>query len=248
MASPALTGEWEYQLHLIQNGQLSRTQFMADIRLMSSKIVESILAFKDSDETQVPTKIISPSDGQFMVETFRCFKSQDGKIAIYKVIGNRKMSEEEIAELIEKRHIGPLEGFKSRFGKPYIASLELTDDYQVKFNFGPKVEAIVPLEDLQKNPCVGECPLCKGKVYATNTAFICENGQTETKCTFRVARILLNRMIPDEEFQRLLKTGKTSILDKFKSKRTGKLFSAQLILKEDGSIGFEFKKAPMKLS
>ena len=248
LASPALTGEWEYQLHLIQSGQLSRTQFMADIRLMSSKIVESILAFKDSDETQVPTKIISPSDGQFMVETFRCFKSQDGKIAIYKVIGNRKMSEEEITELVEKGHVGPLEGFKSRFGKPYIASLELTDDYQVKFNFGPKVEAIVPLEDLKKNPCVGECPLCKGKVYATNTAFICENGQTETKCTFRVARILLNRMIPDEEFQRLLKTGKTGILDKFKSKRTGKLFSAQLILKEDGSIGFEFKKASMKLS
>ena len=46
-----------------------------------------------------------------------------------------------------------------------ICSLELTDDYQVKFNFGPKVEAIVPLEDLQKNPCLGECPICKGKNY-----------------------------------------------------------------------------------
>ncbi len=248
LASPALTGEWEYKLHLIQNGQLSRTQFMSDIRLMSSKIVESILSFKDSDETQIPTKIISPSDGQFMVETFRCFKSQDGKIAIYKVIGNRKMSEAEIAELIEKKHIGPLTGFKSKFGKPYTASLELTDDYQIKFNFSLKPEINLSIENLHENPYLGECPICKGKVYATESSFICENIQNEGKCTFRIARILLNRVIPDEEFKRLLKTGKTSILDKFKSKRTGKLFSAQLILKDDGSIGFEFKKNPIKLN
>lgn len=245
LASPALTGEWEYKLHLIQNGQLSRTQFMADIRTMSSKIVASILAFKDSEEEHQQTKIISPTDGKCMQETFRAFKSQDGKISIFKVIGNRRMSEDEIRELIENKHIGPLDGFVSKFGKPYSASLDLTDDFQVKFNFGEKAEvAPISTEDLEKFDVVGNCPVCGGKVYGTDTAFVCENTQKDKTCKFRVTRMLLSRLIPNEQFEKLLKDKKTDLLERFKSKRTGKYFSAYLVLKENGDIGFEF--APKK--
>ena len=52
--------------------------------------------------------------------------------------------------------------------------------------------------------------------------------------------MLLSRLIPNEQFEKLLKNGKTDLLDRFKSKRTGKYFSAYLILKEGGNIGFEF--------
>lgn len=242
LASPALTGEWEYRLHLIQDGQLSREQFMSDIKTMASKIVESVLAFKDSESEHRPTEIISPSDGKCMVETFRAFKSQDGKISIFKIIGNRKMSESEIAELLKNRHVGPLDGFVSKFGKSYSATLELNDDYQVKFNFGEPKVAPIPKEELEKFNVIGKCPICGGKVYTTETAFVCENTQKETPCKFRVTKMLLSRLIPDDQFERLLKDGKTNLLDKFKSKRTGKFFSAHLILKSDGNIGFEFEK------
>ena len=242
LASPALTGEWEYQLHLIQEGQLARTQFMSDIRTMSSKIVESILAFKDSENNHRNTEIISPTDGKCMLETFRSFKSQDGKISIFKVIGNRKMTEAEIEELINNKHIGPLDGFVSKFGKPYSASLELTEDYQVKFNFGEPKVAPISQEELGKCEVIGTCPVCGGKIYVTDSAFVCENTQTEKKCKFRVTKTLLNRPIPNDQFILLLTTGKTDLLDKFKSKRTGKFFSAHLSLKKDGSIGFEFEK------
>lgn len=247
LASPALTGEWEYRLHLIQNGQLSRTQFMADIRSMSSKIVESILAFKDSEENHKPTTIISPSDGKPMVETFRTFKSQDGKISIFKVIGNRKMAENEIAELLANKHIGPLNGFVSKFGKPYSASLVLTDDYQVKFNFEDVHESPALPETFEDCEVVGACPLCNGKVYSTDGAFVCEHVKDKT-CKFRISNILLTRMIPPEQFKKLLSTGKTDLLDHFKSKRNGKFFSAYLVMKEGGNIGFEFaakKEAPV---
>ena len=242
LASPALTGEWEYRLHLIQNGQLSREQFMSDIKTMSSKIVESVLAFKDSEDEHRPTEIISPSDGKCMVETFRAFKSQDGKISIFKVIGNRKMSEAEIAELVQNRQVGPLDGFVSKFGKPYSATLELNDEYQVKFNFGEPKVAPIPQEELEKFEVIGQCPICGSKVYATDTAFVCENTQNEKPCKFRVTKVLLNRLIPNEQFRLLLTSRKTDLLDKFKSKRTGKYFSAHLILKDDGNIGFEFEK------
>lgn len=241
LASPALTGEWEHRLLLIQNGQLSREQFMADIRSMSSKLVESILSFNDSEEEHRQTQIISPTDGKCMVETFRCFKSQDGKVSIFKVIGNRKMSEEEIKELIENKHIGPLDGFVSKFGKPYSASLNLTDDYQVKFNFDNVTEQkpILP-EDIEKGEVVGNCPLCGGKVHILEGHFVCENVLKD--CKFRVARTLLSRIIPEDQFAKLLKDKRTDLLDRFKSKRNGKLFSAYLILKDDGNIGFEFAK------
>lgn len=239
LASPALTGEWEYRLHLIQEGQLSREKFMADIRSMSSKIVESILAFKESEQTQTPTKIISPSDGKPMLETFRGFKSQDGKISIFKVIGNRKMSEAEIEELLTQKHIGPLSGFVSKFGKAYSASLLLSEDFQVKFDFGTSAEIPIPQEDLDQCEVIGKCPVCGGKVYITDTAFTCENTQKKT-CKFRVVRSLLGREIPKDQFDKLLTLGKTDLLDKFKSKRNGKFFSAYIVMKSGGNIGFEF--------
>ena len=123
--------------------------------------------------------------------------------------------------------------------------MDLTDDFQVKFNFGEKAEvAPISTEDLEKFDVVGKCPVCGGKVYGTDTAFVCENTQRDKTCKFRVTRMLLSRLIPNEQFERLLKDKKTDLLERFKSKRTGKYFSAYLVLKENGDIGFEF--APKK--
>jgi DNA topoisomerase-3 len=211
---------------------------------MTSKIVENILAFKESDQEGRQTQIISPSDGLPMLETFRSFRSQDGKISIFKMIGNRRMSEKEIIELLKDKKIGPLEGFRSKAGKAFSAILELTDDYQVKFNFQKGEGNYSTLEDLSGYPSVGVCPLCKSVVRATDVNFVCECVQGET-CTFRMARTLLHRTIQDEQFEKLLATGKTDLIDRFRSKKTGKFFSAYLVLKENGTIGFEFVKKPV---
>lgn len=219
---------------------------MSDIRLMASKIVESILAFKEEDQEGRTSQIISPSDGLPMIETFRAYRSQDGKFSVFKMIGNRKMSEEEIAKLIANRTLGPLEGFRSKFGKPFSATLEFTDNYQVRFNFGSQEVAPTVIENLAEYPVVGQCPLCQGKVYATEGNFICENSQkSENKCKFKIVRLLLHRLLPNEQIEKLLKTGKTDLIERFRSKKTGKLFSAYLVLKENGIVGFEFvKKTP----
>ena len=39
---------------------------------------------------------------------------------------------------------------------------------------------------------------------------------------------------------KMLNEGKTDMLDRFRSKRTGKYFSAHLTLDDKGKIGFEF--------
>ncbi len=242
LSSPALTGEWEHRLRMVQEGELSRTQFMTDIRRMTSKIVESILAFKEIDQEGRSTCILSPSDGMPLLETFRCFRSQDNKICIYKVIGNRRMNENEIAELIKNGRIGPLIGFKAKTGKPFSAVLELTEDYKVKFNFNAAQDESHFVENLEEYPMLGQCPVCKtGNVYATEVSFVC-NRHMEHACKFRITRVLLNRSIPDEQFEKLLLKGKTDLIERFRSKRTGKYFSAYLVLNKDGTIGFEFAK------
>jgi DNA topoisomerase-3 len=45
---------------------------------------------------------------------------------------------------------------------------------------------------------------------------------------------------------KMLETGKTDLLDKFWSQRTRRPFNAFLVLKEDGSTGFEFAPRPPK--
>ncbi len=65
-----------------------------------------------------------------------------------------------------------------------------------------------------------------------------ENG--EDKILVRCSRRILARDIPREQFMKMLETGKTDLLDKFWSQRTRRPFNAFLVLKEDGTTGFEF--------
>lgn len=251
LTSPAMTGEWEFRLHEIEHKKLSRKEFMAQIAEMTKDMVEKTRNF---DEFSINTKIsaiISPTDGKPMIETFRSYRSQDEKLTIYKTMGNRRLSEEEIKELLEKKSIGPLDDFKSKAGKPFSAMLKLDEDFKVKFDFGTTEGAEGgPIDYSQFEP-VCKCPLAQrglcshseGTVYATPQAYQCEHyKEPNTKCTFRVSRTLLSRSIPEEQFKKLVTEGKTDLLDQFKSNRTKRFFSAHLILKEDGTIGFEFEQ------
>jgi DNA topoisomerase III len=55
------------------------------------------------------------------------------KFAIWKEIASRKMTKEEALILIEKKELDGLEGFKSRAGDPFTASLFVTEEGKVQF-------------------------------------------------------------------------------------------------------------------
>lgn len=257
LTSPAMTGEWEYRLRLIEKNDLTRKDFMSGISAMATKIVERAKAFVEADADATETDIVSPTDGEKMMESFRSFRSKDGKVVIYKTIGNRKMSKDEVAELLEKRIIGPLDGFKSKIGKPYSAFLKLDDDFKVKFQFGTAASGDraegsqrAP-EDLSGAEAVAPCPkgargLCKcpgGMMLETTSQYVCSHSADPEKgCGFKIWRNMLSHSIRREEIQSLAETGKTPLIDDFVSKRNGKKFSAYLVLKDGGDLGFEFEK------
>ncbi len=251
LTSPTMTGEWEQKLRQIENGKLTRADFMKGIVKVTGDIVERAKSFQESDAGARETSIISPTDNKPILETLRTFKSQDDTLVVYKTIGGRKFNEDEIKVLIEKKLIGPLDGFRSKAGKPFSASLVLNQENKVKFvfanndtNANGEPEEPVDLATLTQ---IGKCPKDGARVMAAPKAFACENTFGETKtCDFRIFRNMLSKQLPEEEIIKLLEEGKTGLIEKFISNRTKKPFSAFLILKKGGRIGFEFPPRPPK--
>lgn len=252
LTSPSMTGEWEQKLRLIERKQLSRKTFMDGICAMTTQIVDKARNFVEEEVESHEVDIPNPIDGSKLIETFRAYKSKDGKFIIYKTIGNRKISEEEVRELVTKGKVGPLEGFKSKMGRPYTATLKLDENFAVKFQFGDNPDGTERRpENLEDAPVIGKCPksamgLCKcktGELVETETAYVCRcpKGE-ERKCSFRLGKTMLSHTITRAEIESLTNTGKTPVIEDFVSKRTKKKFSASLVLDARGSISFEFTK------
>lgn len=242
LTSPALTGDWEHQLHRMEQGAISREEFMKGIRQMTERVVNRTREFDESQVESHETDIPSPTDGKPLMENFRAYRSQDGEFAVYKTIGNRKMQAEEIRTLVREREVGPLDGFRSKAGKPYSAILRLNDENRVEFVFGNNGEG----EGSEGEINLEEFPVIATdksnvNIHETPNAYVWADGST------RISRNILSRTIPREQFLKLINEGKTDLLDKFKSKRTGRFFDAHLLLKAGNKIGFEFPpRAPKK--
>ncbi len=249
LTSPSLTGEWEYRLRKLEEGKLTREKFMGGITDLTKKIVERTRNFNETDAPSRVTDIIAPTDQKPLVETLRAYRSQDGVMAVYKVIANRKIAESEVREIIAKKQIGPLDGFRSKKGRPFSAILRLDEENKVKFVFENSGEGDggVPA-DLTQFPIVAQCPVDGAPVHETPSGYVCENYSRgpEAKCTFRLSRTLLGATIGPDQFKKLIDNKKTDLIKGFKSKRTNRFFDAFLILKDKGQIGFDFPPRPPK--
>ena len=165
-----------------------------------------------------------------------------------KVILQRAIEREQMKKLLATGRTDLLQRFISRKGRPFKAFLVLTDKKDVGFEFEkrepkskgerkPRIAA--PKIDFTGKQSVGKCPKCGGKIFETETSYICERSQADrTPCKFKLSKTILSLEIPKEEAQKLLITGKTDLLNGFISKR-GRPFSAYLKL-EDGKVAFEF--------
>jgi len=251
ITSPDMTGEWEFKLRQMEHGKFPREKFMAEVIDTTKGIVKRVKNFEEDDSAARTTDIISPTDGKPLIETLRGYKSRDGELMIYKVIGNRKMDESEVRDLLAKGQIGPLDGFRSKAGKPFSAVLRYNkEEKKAEFVFDGQRDASGAIKiDFAGLLPVADAPAARfgadAKVYETPQSYVVrrvENG--EDKIMARCSRRILSRDIPREQFMKMLETGKTDLLDKFWSMRTRRPFNAFLALKEDGSTAFEFAPRP----
>jgi DNA topoisomerase III len=239
LASPELTGEWEHKLRLMEQGKLTREAFMAEIQALVKNTVEIIKHGEIPDVVYATVSAACPKCGGVVQENYRKFQCQKCDFTIWKVTSGREWSPEEIAELITKRVIGPLTGFRSRLGKPFAAVVRLSDEYKAEFDFGQGAEGEAAPDFSSQTP-LGACPKCSARVFEHGMSYTCEKAVgPEKSCDFRSGRMILQQPIEREQMQKLLATGRTDLLTNFVSKKNRK-FKAFLVKTPGGRVGFEF--------
>jgi len=247
LTSPELTGEWEYKLKRMECGEMPRPQFMEEIRAFTNDIVDKAKNFTgDTVEGNFqPIDVRCPKCGHAgFVESFKAFEcgAKCGAI-VWKNMAGRQFEREEVQTLLETGHVGPLEGFRSKLGRPFAAVVKLDAEGKQSFDFGESDSSRTI--DFTVLPSIGSCPVCKkGTIHDTGTAWQCSNTPD---CKFRMGKSLCQKEIPPEQVIKLLEQGKTDLIPRFISKK-GRPFSAFLKL-ENGKVGFEFeerKAAPKK--
>jgi DNA topoisomerase-3 len=242
LASPEMTGEWEYKLKQMERGELARSHFMKEIVGLTQMIVEKAKNFEESGFEAKPLGFNAPN-GQPMVETLRNYETEDKSITLRKVVAGRLLEPLEAKELLEKRLIGPLQGFRSRLGRPFAAALKLNDKNETEFVFdNAPINAEGGKLDLDTQEPIAKCPICGGRVFETMMAYACENtfGDAPT-CKMKIGKKILLQDIDRAQVEKLLTQKKTDLLRGFVSQRTRRKFSAYLVMGVDGKTTFEFE-------
>jgi DNA topoisomerase-3 len=241
--SPELTAEWEFKLAQMEHGRLKRGEFMREIVRMTKHIVGQA---KNYESDTIPGDFATltvrcPKCGGEVHEKYKKFQCQSCDFGIWKIIAGRQLEVPEAEALLKERGVGPLEGFRSKLGRPFAARLKLNDANEVEFDFGDGRDDSAEAPDFTGQEPLGACPKCGGRVFELPAAYVCERAVGPNKtCDFRSGRVILQRPIERAQMQKLLATGKTDLLP-FVSARTRRPFSAYLVRQPDGKIGFEFQ-------
>lgn len=249
LCKPELTGAWESKLAQIEHGAISRDTFMRGIVDLTERMVQKA---KEFDRETVPGNYATlqtpcPQCGGVVKENYRrytCTGQNDSEkgcgFSISKTPGGRTFNLEEVEQLLRDKHIGPLEGFRSKAGWAFAAELNIvfdeeTKNYKLEFDFGNKDEdENGEIPDFSQANSLGACPICNAKVVDNGSRYVCEKAvktvaQEKPSCSFKVGGIILQQPIDHTQIGKLLENGKTDLLDKFVSKRTRRPFKAYLV-------------------
>lgn len=244
--SPRLTGDWEYKLRQMEQGQLKRDEFMEEIISYTNEIVAKAreraeeLKNMSFPDLKAPCPVCGAESLKQTDATYEC-REPECSFKAKKHIAGRLLTEDEARELFTKKFVGPLTGFKSRFNKPFEAGLELDDKFKVNFVFDNDDEEI----ELTDEHLIGEHTIVDGrsmKFYESEKAYHLPELVTEKEPNgVRIGKTILKHEITREQAVKLVTTGKTDLIKGFISNRTKRPFDAFLTFDvEKGKIGFEF--------
>ncbi len=266
LSKAELTGEWEYKLSQMEHGKLKRETFMAEIAAMTERMVKKA---KEYDRDTIPGDYATlvtpcPNCGGIVKENYRRYTctgkagAEEGcGFSFGKSPAGRTFEPAEVEQFLRDKHIGPLDGFRSKAGWPFVAEMvikfdEDTKNYKLEFDFGDDKagEESGELIDFSGKETLGVCPKCGGSVFEHGKNYVCNRSvptmeQPTPTCDFKSGQIILQQPIEREQMQKLLAAGKTDMLEKFVSMRTRRAFKAMLAWDpEAGKVNFEF--APSK--
>ncbi len=253
LSSPELTGDWEYRLKQMENGKLERGTFMEDIRTYTTEIVDSVRDYmKNGKNPDIP--IACPACGAMglgsRVDAVCCHAC---KFRLRRMHAGLGLADEQLAELISKSELPVMEGFRSKFGKPFKAGLRLVapeterGNWKAEFYFddekepGGNASAALPQTTLGLLPVKDQGEL---EVFETDKQWVApefmQSGKAGKK-GFSMSRNILGKEIEEEQLRRVLAEGRSELITGFVSQRTHRPFDAFLVLDvKKGNVAFEF--------
>ena len=260
LTSPLMTGDWEARLNKMQRGEIRREAFMEEIVNFTKEIVEKARTHMEKAIHQVFPDLETPcphcgaSSIRQTDATYEC-PASECTFKVSKYIAGRRLEESETIRLFTEKELPEMDGFQSRFNKPFKAGLKLAQSvsktgkvgkWKIHFVFEDEAESS---ESLSNDQIIGEMTLkngIAGKLYATEKAY--HFPELKTKATpegFHLRKTILQKELDTTSVEKLLTEGKTPLLDGFISKRTRRPFKAQLTIDfETGKINFEFPPRP----
>ncbi len=253
LSSPELTGDWEYRLKQMENGKLERGSFMADIRTYTTEIVDSVRDYMKNGKNP-DLAIACPACGAMglgsRVDAVSCHAC---KFRLRRVHAGLGLSDEQLTELISQRELPVMEGFRSKFGKPFKAGLRLTapeserGSWKAEFFFDDARETNSSKENALPQKSLGLMHVKDQgelEVMETEKQWLVpefDQGGKAGKKGFSMSRSILGKEIEEDQLRRVLAEGKSELITGFVSQRTHRPFDAYLVLDvKKGNVGFEF--------
>ena len=250
LSSPELTGEWEYRLKQMESGKLDKKEFMSGIRTYTKEIVEAVGDYMKNGKNP-DLELDCPECGAHglssRVDAVSCRKC---KFRLRRVHAGLALTDEQLTELIQERTLPVMEGFRSKFGKPFKAGLQLISPataragWKAEFVFEQDRESAkekeMPSDSVGQVEVQGQglLELQESDKQWTLPDFLRADGKSKG---FAMSRSILGKDITREQLEQLLATGKTELITGFVSQRTHRAFDAFLKLDAaKGNVGFEF--------
>lgn len=236
LADVRLTGEWERDLALIEQGKMDKAAFddaicrfveyvVDDIRTNCNP--ESISAFSET----VHNCPICGKPMKNMKFSIICDPETDGcGFKIRREIAGKKLPASAIEALAAGKRTAVIKGFKSKSGKPFDCRLKVDrENRKVTYDFD---------EPPQVSAASAVCPCC-GKPMTD------EKWKLTCGCGFILYKSVGGVALTQEQIEKLLSGGSVSVYGM--KNKAGKTYSAKLTVNPTGKkLDYEFINTPKK--
>lgn len=264
LRSPELTAEWEKQLAEIERGERDQAGFDRDIASFVHELVSTVESGPTLTADQVAAARANRPQGKGrkqawsarstglgtcpickqgeIVETakaYGCSRYQAGcGLTIWKQIARLRLTEAHVRALLEKGSTDRIDGFISKAGKRFAASLRLDEAGKVVMDFSGDGSAR-PAGEGGASPaerCAAlhdqslVCPKCKlGRIIEGRRGYGC--NRYREGCDFVVWKEISGKRLSEKDVCALIEHGETDLIDGFVGEH-GESYVARLRLDE----------------
>ena len=138
IADVAMTGRWERTLSQIEHGECQPETFHKGIENYTTDIVQELFALEDKFEHNEAPGIVCPKCGIGKMTIYHKIAKCDNPdcgLLVFREKAKKKLTDEQITQLLTDGTTGLIKGFTSKEGKKFDANIAFDGDFKPVFVF-----------------------------------------------------------------------------------------------------------------